>query len=204
MNSNAEIIMVKFAISRGETANLIEAGVRRVQVDHKQQEEQHRAVAQRLGQDPFAARPGKKIADSGTQVFGSNGLKDVLVSEVLSDLKKAGYRLVDTHITDNRKGQDFAVLLFADKAVILKRRNGISSAAEQQINNLLEATWPYCHVWANPPATDGYLIENLAGLVEIGDGLTVHTVNCVGRANATSPLTNLRFQSKQWYPTPVY
>ena len=74
-----------------------------------------------------------------------------------------------------------------DVMVISFGRNGsqvfnLNQLMTREIKKLLTSSWEYCHIWANPPDTEGKI---------------VHTVNNAHRQDSP-PKATLQFENGLW------
>jgi hypothetical protein len=172
-------VLFQISINDKRATELRKAGIREIEPDFEDQEKNHIADAKRLGRDPFGFN--KAIAASGVPVFGSNGLNNVSVNELLNDLFYREYRAVDVHFFKRKDNKVMYVLCmtFTWDEGDQREMDPLPECVDQMMTN----PWGYCHVWANPPK------EN---------GLVVHVVNLAHRERDKNPEGCLRLADGLW------
>lgn len=120
----------------------------------------------------------KRATDTGTQVFGPDGLKMVSLTSLVEELAKT-YKVVDIWIQPRTGASDALVVSFSN--VVGPSKN--TKAMYVLMDLLSVRCWKYVHVWANPPRQE--------------DKLIVHTVNSIHWAER-KPIVSLHFENGLW------
>ena len=124
-------------------------------------------------------REVKRSTDSGTKVFGPNGLGMASLTELISELADA-FKVVDIYIQPRTGASDALVVSFSNIGNTTKNVKAMFT-----LMDLLSARcWKYVHVWANPPRAE--------------DGLIVHTVNSIHWEERRKPAYDLHFANGLW------
>ena len=150
--------------------------------------EKHGEQAERLGRDPLAIRrrtEGEEnltypeAKDSGSPVFGVDGLTFVNVAEVISDLQVAGFRLTNAYrLARDWKPPVRLVLEFSNG-----EKAGVKEFPWDVLKRLTSETYGKVDVWANP---------------RDDRGLVVHTVNCGQREGQARSDYRLVYAGGDW------
>lgn len=121
--------------------------------------EAHIAAAQHRRIDPF--RMDRKmgddksvpVPDSGVQVFGKDGAKNVTPRKLVSDLMDLGYTMQNVHILRRpRDGKHFLRVGF-ERLEEGEQPFELSSSARLKVEEFLDTVWSFCHTWRNPDAS---------------------------------------------------
>lgn len=150
----------------------------------------HTAHAEAFGRNADAPRKGFR-PDSGVQVFGSEGLRDVSLQTLDGELIGAGYEMTGAHVIDRSfEGALVLVLQYAN-ATARARINGsqprVPGRAHGFIRMQLHKSWGAVHIWANPPSLD-----------EKTRGQIVHTINA-GVGKDDLPVSFVVFHGGHWW-----
>lgn len=173
-------ILLKLVINERRAKAFANTGVSTVQPNWGERREQHQVEAYVHGMDAKAyATETYKGVDSGTAVFGRQGLSDVCVEELWAELHSLGFVLQDIHLERNRKGNDILVIALAKGA----ENKFPSLSVGPLVKDLLAFDWGFVHVWANPVRPDASV---------------VHTVNCAGMKSPGDRHTPLEFSKGLW------
>lgn len=150
--------------------------------DERSADQRHAEHAKVFHRDANAVR--QERADSGTQVFGQQGLANVGLQFLENELVGAGYHFVGAHVLDRVQDEKLTlVMTYANdpsQSVI-----PLPSRANGFIKNLLRQCWSFGHIWANPPRLE--------------DGKVFHTINVGGQREGMVPQYFLTFQSGLWW-----
>lgn len=112
-------------------------------------EASHEAVAKTVGlQFKGLRQTDKGSGDSGTAVFGKQGLKGVSLTQL--KLEDAGFALADIHTFEKPDGSGMLVLGYYKYHTDVKP---VALRKDQKafIDRSLSMNWGNCHVWANIP-----------------------------------------------------
>ncbi len=180
-----DCVLYKFNVNKKWSAKMKEMGVRLIPFDFQAREEKHAAHARKFNREPFKFRG--EIVDSGVPVFGKDGLQDVSVFELLTELATV-YNVVDIHLRPTKPGgnpnMEVLVVSFSDGEEAV----GNTDAFQELLRFLTSSCWGHCHVWANPPQDDGRVI---------------HTVNTSHREDGKKPTCKLDFLDGIWDSVPI-
>ena len=167
-------VLVKFRVNPNWTRRLSDAGIPfRMRRNFLERDTQHAEQAEAVRRDPLRYRA---VADSGVPVFGRDGIAAVVLSDLITEMKEAGYVVSDIHLEPTRnEGMNVLVLSITNEG-------GIQSSLPEVVDNLLMSCWGHVHVWANPPDADGKI---------------THTVNLAHRKDGEVNRA-LRFASGLW------
>lgn len=182
-----DAILVKINLNPKWDEIIAKTGVREQWRDNARREElgrQHEERAKMLGRDAFIVRRKTNSidgvpedADSGTPVFGANGLQLVDVRSLPRQLMSVGYRLVDAHCLKRpEKRPTRLVLVFA-------REGTPTDVSWLEVTQLLYTCFGQVHVWANDRDKRGRV---------------VHTVNCGQRQDRLHSTYHLLFKNGDW------
>lgn len=145
-------------------------------------ETKHAQHAEAVGRGAYVVRG--KTSDSGVQVFGPDGLRDMSLLLIDGGLVKAELVRAGAHVLDiTHEGRlvlviEYSLLPPQDRATPFPPR------AEGYVRSLLRRCWGITHVWANPPRFD--------------NGVIVHTVNAGKLRSDEVPLANIVFSEGHW------
>lgn len=180
---NPDGVSIKLQIPRQRSQILEEAGIPRFQMDFVAREEKEIAQAKSEGREAYRYRD---VADSGTAVFGKQGLVSVRLGastsptlgsiQLLEELREFSISNVDLMARRDGEMDHLRILLEHGEASFR-----LGHRAQEELRKLLTSTWQYCHVWANPPR----------------NGKIVHTVNLLNRSDDPSK-TTLLFRGGLW------
>jgi len=176
-------ILVKFNINPKWAQVFEQAGIPRRSPDEVDLEERHIAQARQMDRKAYRFRD---IADSGVPVFGPQGVSEVSISSLLTELGQMDYQPQGVHIrTRIQKKFDVLVISFSKET-----QSGNSTTLSKKAVELLKeflriSCWGFAHVWANPPEA----------------GKIVHTVN-LGHREEKPPKCNLQFNHGLWAVEP--
>lgn len=173
-----DVILFKFRVNPNWYERLLRSGIelRRISPQGKR-EMKHIMHAKKYRRAPYRFRG---MADSGTPVFGKEGLPNVGLSQVWSEILSSGYGVKEIFLSP-RAGEPMATL-----TVVLQQKGGFFGPRinRRELYRFMFATsFGFAHVWANPPQ------EN---------GLIVHTVNLVQRIPQKEPSVFLTFNKGLW------
>ena len=169
-------IIFSFRLNARRAEELERAGIERRKITREQEEERearHIAQAKQHGRRPYAFR---EKADSGTPIFGKDGVRDVGINPTISEIQKAGYSLTQIFLEVKEEPMK-RLLVYFEKGG--KPYEG-SSSLWRALFFVLSVGWGYCHVWANPPQ----------------EGKIVHTVNLAHWRE--EPKLHLLFLEGKW------
>lgn len=178
-----DTILVKFNINPGWAQLFEQAGIPRRSPDEVALEEKHIDQARQIDRKAYRFRD---IADSGVPVFGPQGVSEVSISGLLTELGQAGYQPQGIHIrTRNQKKFDVLVIPFTKET-----QGGNSTTLPKKAVELLReflriSCWGFAHVWANPPEAEK----------------VTHTVN-LGHREEKPPQWHLQFNHGLWAVEP--
>lgn len=133
-------------------------------------EESHRILAQLAGRKFKGIRIEEGPGDSGTQIFGKEGLPFPLATGIPEEIAHAGFRLDNVHCFQRQDARAFLVLGYK------KVPRDVRLTTEQQAflkKKVFAALWGVCHAWANIPEHIGTLKGNLCKFVVIKEGSDV-------------------------------
>ncbi len=179
-----DIILVKFNINPDWTQQFEQAGIPRRSPNEVALEEKHIAQARQMDRKAYRFRD---IADSGVPVFGPQGVSEVSISGLLTELvQKGGYQPQGVHIrTRTQKKFDVLVIPFVKEAQS-ENSTTLSEKAVELLRRFLRIScWGFAHVWANPPE----------------EGRVTHTVNLSHREEKP-PKYHLQFNHGLWAVEP--
>lgn len=153
-------VLVKADLTPAQADALERQGVKVYRPDTQRAAERaahHAGVAESLGRNPQAVRPG--VVDSGSPVFGRGGLKFVTLAGIFDELAAAGFSAVGVSLKPRGP---------KPTQLVLSLRKGAKdgSAVSPDIRQFFAGTFNTVHVWANP----------------VDDGKVPHTVNCTSTA----------------------
>ncbi len=148
-------VLVKANINPNWFKRFTDLGIPVKVADFAKREADHVADAKRVGREAHVIR--KDIADSGVQVFGKDGVRDVLMVEPLDTMLRE-YRVTDMHIFQRKdKGVMNVLTITLEEGV-----NGPRVELPLDVAKFFAMSkWGYCHVWANPPKEDGVIIHTV-------------------------------------------
>ncbi len=186
-------------------------------------ESAHELVAKAAGLQFRGVRATDKgPGDSGTPVFGKQGLKDVAVASLRQELVDEGFVLADVHVFEKLDGSGMLVLGYHKHGKPTKLDND----QQKFIDRSWAMNWSHCHVWANIPqqvaVADGvrfkFMLLGVQGAqlliqvtrprmeetalvskkdIKLEGTETVHTVNLVG-PSSKSPIVPLAYAGGLW------
>jgi len=200
-----EIVLFRFTVNPNQGQRLETAGIRRIAVDRNALEQEHVANAVRVGRQAYRYDSEvRHVADAGVRVFGE-GANKVGLLPAWEEMRAAGYMSVDAQLMANRKGH-MDILTVAASNLCREPRLELSFDARERVNGILNSTWGYVHVWANPRVNDTYLLQELR-VEQWADprndqGYVVHTINSLHRSDEQSP-NLLHFAEGLWELTPA-
>lgn len=178
-----DVVLYKFNINPAWKERFLLLGVKEENYDTVAKEAKHVAHAEAYRREAYAVR--KDVADSGVQVFGSEGLKNVVLSPMIRELA-AAYSVVGLHIRPRRDQSEKMSVL-----VVSFAQTGEATTNKMALQLLLEfsdkSSWGFCHVWANPP--------------QLEDGRIIHTVNSGHRQDLVLAGLALHFAGGLWAET---
>lgn len=186
-----DVVLLKINLNKKNDALFDGAGVpRHERSDERRAQlgEQHRERAERLGRDSLVIRErreGKESIDypeahdSGTPVFGANGLHGVSVRALTAELQGAGYHLVHAHRLAREVKPPVRLVM------VYERSNGeeMQNFPWRLLADLTNTSFGQVDVWAND--RDGH-------------GKVVHTVNCGKRDEDARSQIRLLFKGGDW------
>ena len=186
-----DIVLIKANVNKEWMRRLSEAGVKKFNRSRErafQLAAEHKKQARSLGRSAFAIRKRREgssaspeAADSGTPVFGDNGLQSVRVDTILlTELASAGFRLSNIYMLA-RDWKPPVRLVLEMTAVTGKPALTVSGSLGELLEELLSTCFGQVDVWANPRNHEE----------------VVHTVNCGKRGDSMEPQW-LRFAGGDW------
>lgn len=95
---------------------------------------------------------GHKQADSGTKVWGDQGLILGTLANVVADLEAAGYKLVTTYLQKKEGDRMFQFRLWFSKDETVGKIE-LSSEAQAEIGTILGQAYEFVHGYHNPDGT---------------------------------------------------
>jgi hypothetical protein len=161
------------------------AGVRWEDYNVDEKEKKHVEHAEAVGRQAYAVR--KDVADSGTQVFGKDGLHNVSMSTLIRELVLI-YQKVDIHLRRRRDGDPQMGVLVVSFSNEGEATNNAAALA-LFLKFMDQSAWEHAHIWANPPQLD--------------DKKIVHTVNLAHRLESREAHISLGFADGLWATTNV-
>ncbi len=183
-SSQPDVVLFKCKIHPGWVRRLEELGVPFTVPDFAAKEAAHVEHAKQHGRDAYAIR--KDVADSGTPVFGKNGLMDVATFGTFRQLLGT-YNIVSVHIQPSHpKAKNQAMKVLVLRFSWGEEVDSNTSAYQEILRFVAVGNWEHCHVWENPPNFHGEII---------------HTVNMAHRPEGQKPrLTRqeLHFSEDGW------
>ncbi|TET84445.1 MAG: hypothetical protein E3J36_01295 [Candidatus Nealsonbacteria bacterium] len=172
-----DVILVRFYLNLDRSQKLEMTGIpRRERLTEVEREEKHINHAKQYGRDPYRYRDK---SDSGTPIFGKEGINDLFLSQTWAELKREGYHLTDIHLKSHTEKKDVLVAALNYKASEIP----LSKQILDELDQLLSSCWGYVRVWADPPNEEGKVI---------------HTVNSSFLKPDTTPQLSLYFNHGLW------
>ncbi len=175
-----DVVLMKFSINERRATELSAAGVSTRDVNWQERDQKHVAHAQAHDRQAHRYR---EVADSGVPVFGPDGLRDVGIGRAYQEINQE-YGLRDVHLLPHRNGRMFVLVLTFEKS---GASTTPSTEAAVLLAWILNSTYGFVHVWANPPQADGRV---------------VHTVNCSHRADTVPKCVLLL--NNEWFDAPLW
>lgn len=148
-----KIVLFRFTLSATAFAEAIKAGFRSFDWRPWETQAMHR-LESRLVKRPF--QEYRRFGDSGTAVFGKEGLVPVAAPGTLAvELEKAGLKLASGTLEAMERGGRFTLglrhgSLPPDRQTVDPPAQW-SPAKQTFVRGLLAASWGKCHVWDNIP-----------------------------------------------------
>lgn len=177
------VILVKININERWRAVLEAGRVPRKIVDWQALEEKHAAHAERLGRAPYRFRD---VADSGVPVFGPDGICHVSLLKLWTELVEKGFCIQEMHLQSRRDGKmDTLVITLARQKPT--QVSFFPEVALAVLPDLLNTSYGFVHIWANPSKEDKEKKK-----------VVVHTVNISHREPEQRPLRQLHYNDGLW------
>ena len=123
--------------------------------------------------------------DSGVAVFGKNGLADVCLEQMFSDLRGVYGGVSSLHLTTGRKQNPVLEIAFSKSEPAIQIAPAVMSSLFEYIGL---ASFGYCTVYSNPPKEGKGIVDtvNVDFRQEIGRG--VQTLRHAGGEWANEPI----------------
>ena len=173
-------VLLKMRVNCSKVDALQKAGVALRQRDEAAIEARHVQEARQHRRDAYALR--ETVADSGTQVFGKDGARNVTIDRIWPELENAGYRVTGLHIYQPEKDRMSGMGTLVVEFTLMGDED--AEYPRQVVAALFDrASFGYVHVFVNPPK---------------GQQGVNHTVNISHRQEGVPPAARLVWDEGYW------
>lgn len=118
--------------------------------------EAHIAAAHKRRIDPFRMErkmgndKSVPVPDSGKQVFGAQGAKNVSPAKLAADLTALGYSIQNVHILRRPRDEKHFLRVGFERLEEGEQSFELSPSAKLKVDEFIDTCWGFCHVWLNP------------------------------------------------------